>query len=150
MKPIATLLGVILCLLPVSVFSQSRDKVHTPPAGSAERKAILDALRRDYPQPHKGKLTFEVGYLKAHNGWAWIYAEPRSSDPGDRFGETAGFLLHKARDGWKVMEVPPMVDDPRDPEGLAYPLKEDVKRIRKKYPSVATDIFPVNDAPDQH
>ena len=140
------LLGVMLSL-PSSGFSQSFGKLHVPPRGSTERKAILDSLRRDYTQPHKGQLVFKVKYLKAHQSWAWIYAEPQLNDAGDVFGETNGFLLHKASDGWRVMKVPPVVDDPLDPEGLDYPHIEDVKRIRRKYPSVPTDIFPVNDVP---
>src|SRR5438045_6534365 len=63
------------------------DKLHTPAQGSAEREAILGGVRRDWrgsrnPDDGKtcrGKITFHVSYLKAHNGWAWVYADPRSS-----------------------------------------------------------------------
>lgn len=143
MKPIVSLialLGIISCSMPI--FSQARDKLHTPPPGSAERKAILDALRRDYIQPHKGQLTFKVRYLKAHNGWAWIYADPQSSEAGDEFGETGGFLLHITSDGWKVMPLPTMPDDPSDPEDLVFSRAE-AKVIQRKYPSVPLDIFPI-------
>ncbi len=39
------------------------------------------------------------------------------------------------------MKLPPMVKDPDDPENLDYPTRKDVERIRKMYPSIATDIF---------
>lgn len=125
------------------------DELHTPTQGSAERQALMDALREEYKtrgnsdgKAYRGNITFVVNYLKVHNGWAWTYAEPRSSDPNDQFGENSGFLLHLEDGRWKVMNLPPMVDDPDDPENLDYPTRKDVERIRKMYPSIATDIFP--------
>lgn len=125
------------------------DDLHTPPQGSAERQALMDALREEYRtrrdsdgKPYRGNITFVVNYLKVHNGWAWTYAEPRSSDPNDQFGENSGFLLQLEDGRWKVMNLPPMIDDPDDPENLDYPTRKDVERIRKMYPSVPTDIFP--------
>src|SRR5437016_12827560 len=75
------------------------DKLHTPPEGSAEQVAILEGLRRhwqttrnpDDGKTYRGKITFHVTYLKAHNGWAWVYAEPRSSSSKERFPENSGF-----------------------------------------------------------
>ncbi len=125
------------------------DKLHTPPKGSAERQAIMDALREDYNdrqspgyQPHRGNITFVVAFLKVHNGWAWVYAEPHSSDPNDSFGENSGFLLRNLNGKWKLMALPPVVDDPNDPESLDYPTRRDVQRIKLKYPAMPTDIFP--------
>ena len=135
------LLFTIFCCF-VWTFAIPAGQVHTPVKGSAERQAILDALRKDYPQPHNGKLTFKVIYLRVHGGWAWLFAEPISTDPRDSFGETYGFLLHKAKGKWKVMDVPEMVEDPEDPEKLYYPNPADVREIKKKYPELPTDIFP--------
>jgi hypothetical protein len=120
------------------------DELHTPPMGSPERQALMDTLREVYKHGHtyRGNITFVVNYLKVHNGWAWTYPEPRSSDPHDQFGENSGFLLHQVNGGWQVMKVPPMIDDPDDPENLDYPTHRDVERIRKMYPSIPTDIFP--------
>jgi hypothetical protein len=121
------------------------DELHTPPMGSPERQALMDALREQYNKSHsyRGSITFVVNYLKVHNGWAWTYPEPRSTDPRDQFGENSGFLLHQADGRWQVMKVPPMVDDPDDPENLDYPTRKDVERFRKMYPSIPTDIFPI-------
>ena len=129
--------------------NEATDELHTPPKGSAERQAIMDALREEFDnrksasyQPHRGAITFVVNYLKVHNGWAWTYASPQSSDRGDSFGENSGFLLHFADSRWQVMNRPPMVNDPNDPENLDYPSRKDVEKIKRMYPSIPTDIFP--------
>jgi hypothetical protein len=127
-----------------TVSDEVTDELHTPPMGDPERQALMDGLREEYNRSHRyrGNITFVVNYLKVHNGWAWTYPEPRSSDPEDQFGENSGFLLHLANGVWQVMKVPPMVDDPDDPENLDYPTRKDIERIKKMYPSIPTDIFP--------
>jgi len=130
-------------------FIQGRDQLHTPEKGSAERQAIMDGLREEYKEnrdpdgkPYRGKLTFIVNYLKVHNGWAWVYADPQSSDSRDRFGENSGFLLHYEGGQWKVMNLPPRSDDPNAPEPLDYPTRKDVESIKRMYLSIPVDIFP--------
>jgi len=109
----------------------------------------MDALRAEFDNPkgsyydaHRGTITFVVNFLRVHNGWAWMGGYPQSSDPQDSFGEYSGFLLHSVEGRWSLMRLPPMVDDPNDPENLGYPSSKDVERIRQKFPTVATDIFP--------
>jgi hypothetical protein len=124
------------------------DKSHTPTEGSAERTAILDGLRRHWQttrnpadgKPYRGKITFKVNYLKAHNGWAWVYAEPRSSLPKEGFPENSGFLLQLKAGRWDVMKLPTMDDNG---DGAFNPSPADVARIKKMYPSVTADIIPV-------
>ncbi|HSQ19686.1 MAG TPA: hypothetical protein VLR92_04850, partial [Blastocatellia bacterium] len=41
-------------------------KAHTPAAGSPERKAIMDGLRRDQ------KVVFKVHSLTVHGDWAFV------------------------------------------------------------------------------
>lgn len=125
------------------------DELHTPERGSEERQAIMDALRANldnyqspYYQPHRGTITFVVNFLKVHNGWAWMNGYPQSTSAQDSFGEFSGFLLHSENGKWSVMNLPPMVNDPNDPENLDYPGRKDIEKIRQKYPKVATDIFP--------
>ncbi|HVS81419.1 MAG TPA: hypothetical protein VHE60_06775 [Pyrinomonadaceae bacterium] len=133
---------------PTTASSEVVDQLHTPEKGSLERQGMMDALREEVNdrrspnyQPHRGSIIFVVNYLKAHNGWAWTYAAPHSSDPNDSFGENSGFLLHQEGGQWKVMKLPAMVEDPDDPENLGYPTRKVVEKIRKMYPSIATDIF---------
>lgn len=125
------------------------DELHTPERGSLEREGMMNALRAafddrsgGYYTPHRGNIVFVVNYLKAHNGWAWTYADPTSSDKSDSFGEFSGFLLHQEGGQWKVMKLPPMVNDPNDPENLDYPSRKDVEKIRQQYPNAPADIFP--------
>jgi hypothetical protein len=134
---------------PTTASSAVSDQLHTPEKGSLERQGMMDALRDEFNdrrspsyQPHRGSIIFVVNYLKAHNGWAWTYAEPHSSDTSDSFGENSGFLLHQEGGQWKVMRLPTMGNDPNDPENLDYPSRKDVDRIRQKYPTAPTDIFP--------
>ena len=125
------------------------DQLHTPEKGSDERQAIMDALREEfnnrqspYYSSHRGAITFVVNRLHVHNGWAWMYGYPHSSDPQDSFGEYSGFLLHNQDGRWGVMRLPPMVNDPNDPENLDYPSRKDVEKIRQKFPTAPIDIFP--------
>jgi hypothetical protein len=124
------------------------DKLHTPAEGSAERTAILDGLRRhwqttrnpDDGKAYRGKITFRVSYLKVHNGWAWVQAEPRSSISKEGFPENSGFLLQLKAGQWAVMKMPAMDDNG---DGAFNPSPGDLERIRKMYPSIASDIIPV-------
>jgi hypothetical protein len=124
------------------------EKLHTPTEGSAERTAILDGLRRhwqttrnpDGGKPYRGKITFKVNYLKVHNGWVWVYAEPRSSLPKEGFPENSGFLLQMKAGRWEVMKLPTMDDNG---DGTFNPSPADLARIKKMYPSVAADVIPI-------
>ncbi len=134
---------------PTNTSSDVVDELHTPAKGTDERQAIMDALRAEfdnpkgaYYRPHRGSITFVVNRLQVHNGWAWMYGYPHSSDPLDSFGEYSGFLLHSQDGRWAVMRLPPIVDDPNDPEKLDYPSRKDVEKIRLKFPTVPIDIFP--------
>jgi hypothetical protein len=125
------------------------DKLHTAAEGSAERTAILDGLRRhwqgtrnpDDGKTYRGKITFRVNYLKVHHGWAWIYAEPRSSLATERFPENSGFLLRLKAGLWEVVKLPRMDDNG---DGAFNPSPADLERIRKMYPSIAPDIIPID------
>jgi hypothetical protein len=144
-----------LALIPATALAASEkqtevvaDKLHTPAEGSTERTAILDGLRRhwqttrnpDTGKPYLGKITFKVNYLKVHNGWAWVYAEPRSSLTKEGFPENSGFLLQLKADRWEVMKLPTMDDNG---DGAFNPSPADVARIKKMYPSLAADVIPV-------
>jgi len=141
-------LGVTTVASPTKQADVGADKLHTPAEGSAERAAILEGLRRhwqasrnpDDGKTYRGNITFRVSYLKVHNGWAWVYAEPRSSLPKERFPENSGFLLQFRAERWEVMKLPPMDDNG---DGAFNPSPGDLVRIKKMYPSMPTDIIPV-------
>ncbi len=133
---------------PAVTRNEISDELHTPAKGTDERQAIMDALRAEFSNrqgsfysPHRGTITFVVSRLQVHNGWAWMNGYPHSSDPQDSFGEYSGFLLHSQDGRWGVMRLPPMVNDPNDPENLDYPSRKDVEKIRQKFPTIPVDIF---------
>jgi hypothetical protein len=137
---------VALCGVGPPVFA-AQPELHTPPKGSSERQALMEALRDAYKTSrnrerklNRGNITFHVYYLKVHNGWGWTYAEPHSSDPKDGFPENSGFLLQLKNRRWKVMNTPPM--DADQDGNLVFPSRKDVEKIRKMYPSLPIDIFP--------
>jgi hypothetical protein len=102
----------------------------TPPPGSAERKAILDAFRAEWTKDALTKdVIFVVNRLKVHNGWAWLDVNPRSSDGSQQFEQEQG-LLRKEGDGWKVLQRKSGVT-------ARY-----FKNLKAKYPDLPTDIFP--------
>lgn len=133
--------------LPPNISEGSQtDTLHTPAPGSAERQAIMDALR-EHLRTNLGNLaadvTFEVNHLKVHNGWAWVdVTEKRADGTGDGWDT----LLRKEKGRWKVKESPFGLDEiPPDEKifGDDHSLyAKRIRAIRKLYPSVPTDIFP--------
>lgn len=146
-------LGAVVLTPAITTASPSKqpdavsDKLRTPAEGSAERDAVLSGLQRHWQNTrtpdggtYRGKITFRVNYLKVHNGWAWVYAEPHSSLAKERFPENSGFLLHQKDGRWEVVKLPAMDDNG---DGAFNPSPADLARIRKMYPTVAADIIPI-------
>jgi hypothetical protein len=76
-----------------SVLAASTGKgAYTPPAGSPERRALVEALRQKLQSLHHLEVIFEVQYLKVHQGWAWISANPRSPDGSQRYEGVSALL----------------------------------------------------------
>jgi len=97
----------VLALVILSILVQpatANSEAYTPPSGSAERKAILDAYRAEYTKDALTKeVIFVVKHLKAHDGWAWLEVNPKSADGSQQFEPEQG-LLHKEGAGWKVLQ----------------------------------------------
>ena len=75
---------------------------YTPAAGSAERRAIFDAMRKGGEDRAR---VFVVRHLKVADGWAWAAGEPRSKDGANRY-EPESALLRREGAGWKVVARP--------------------------------------------
>jgi hypothetical protein len=84
---------------------------HTPPAGSRERQAILDAARVKVGADlrHRGPLLFQVYHLKVYRGWALLQGQPLDGtetpihkDCEDADEDTMVLLQHRA-EGWVVV-----------------------------------------------
>ncbi len=71
----------IVLFLAGAVFAQ---KVYTPEKGSAERAAILNALRVPVEKELKQKITFNVETFNVQGAWAFLSGEPLSADGSGR------------------------------------------------------------------
>lgn len=118
----------------------AKEKAYTPPKGSDERKAIMDALRHFVKNKSGLEVIFVVQYLKVKNGWAWAVTNPQSKDGSQHYESISG-LLHKKNTHWFFVEGPPeWADCEEDPE-CSDPAKY-FKKLAEKYPAAPQEIFP--------
>jgi hypothetical protein len=92
----------------------------TPPRGSPERTALLDALRPTLVKEIGGPIELVVTIMRVVEPWAYLHVKP--TRPGGtridwsrtKFGEDMkqGFmsegtmaLLHREGSGWKIVEI---------------------------------------------
>ena len=111
----------------------SVNTAHTPPDGSAERNAILQAVHQALARQGRKNLVLDVPYLKVHNGWAWIQVNPKSADGRQHYESQSG-LLQQTANKWTLLEWMPAE------EGTDYP--KYFTKLKAKYPSAPPDIFP--------
>src|SRR5690349_8102388 len=123
------------------VSAQSASALHTPEKGSAERKAIMDALREEYLKGSGQRVIFQVNHLKVHQGWAWADVTPLD-DKSKPVGEGGPNLLHYEKGAWVVVDLTGVEEDPDDPLGPMDPTPRYIKNLQKKFPGVPSDIFP--------
>lgn len=91
---------------------------HTPEKGSAERKAITDALRVPVEKKLKQSVVFNIDHLKVQDDWAFMLGAPRKPSGGrldycktayaeaqaaGMFDDNISALLHKVRGRWRVV-----------------------------------------------
>ena len=69
----------IILVLACSAFAQ---KVYTPAKGSAERTAILDALRVRVEKGLKQKIVFNVENFNVQGSWAFLSGDPQNAKGG--------------------------------------------------------------------
>jgi hypothetical protein len=118
---------------------------HVPDKGSAERKAIVDALRAPVEKQLKRPVIFKIEHLKAQNNWAFLIGRPQNSDgsaidytrtvhrdavDAGAFDDGIVALLRKTNGKWKVIQYVigatdvPYVDwdkEYRAPKGIFIP-----------------------------
>src|SRR6266705_3511674 len=80
----------------------SINTAHTPPDGSAERNAILQAVHHALARQERKNLVLVVPYLKVHNGWAWIQGTPQSADGKHNYESQSGLLQENATKEWTL------------------------------------------------
>ena len=135
MTRVSILLAALLLSSIPLVGQINEAKLHVPGQGTAERKAILDALRTD-PQ-----TNFKVHYIKVHNGWCWVDTTPLDKH-GKAAPEGGPNLLHMEEGNWKVMDLSKVPEDPNDPLGAEDASAGFVRNLVKTFPEVPRDIFP--------
>ena len=67
----------------VAVLSATAQTPYTPEKGSAERKAILDALRIPVERDLKQKIVFSADHFKVRGNWAFLSGSPRNVSGGE-------------------------------------------------------------------
>lgn len=92
--------------------------VYTPAKGSAERKAILDALRIPVERELKQKIIFNARYFNVAGRWAFVGGDPLAPGGGrpdyrgteyqnaidaDMFDNNFFAILQKTGTKWKVV-----------------------------------------------
>jgi hypothetical protein len=71
----------IVLVLACAAFAQ---KVYTPEKDSAERKAILNALRVPVEKELRQKVSFNVEHFNVQGAWTFLSGEPRNADGSGR------------------------------------------------------------------
>lgn len=125
-------LALLLAALPAAAQS-----FHTPPPGSAERRALLDAVRPLVHAELGAPVEFVVRTLRVGQGWAFAVLEPQrpgghrilAPDPAFNDGVTTYAVLRNTGQGWRPLmvavgptDVPYVVYCDAAPRGLFGPV----------------------------
>lgn len=112
---------------------------HTPARGSAERMAIMDAMRAHRRQFDSQAVIFVVSYLRVQNGWAWLTVAPQSPDGRQHYEEESALL--RLRSGqWRVVEEMPAFGEREgtpDEEDCAW-----FAHLRRRFPGLPVAVLP--------
>ena len=73
----------LLLLLTAAAAAHAQTGTTTPATGSAERKAIADALRAPVERELRQKVIFKIDHLKLNDGWAFLRGVPQSPSGGE-------------------------------------------------------------------
>jgi hypothetical protein len=113
---IPALLALFIGLTSMTAVAQS---AYTPAKGSAERKAITDALRVPIEKKLKQNVVFKIDHLKIQDDWAFMLGAPRKTNGGQldysqseyaearrqgMFDDNIMALLQKVKGQWRVVQ----------------------------------------------
>jgi len=140
----AFITGILLCLAIFTGDACAGDNevdsdpsgVYTPARGSQERKAILDAMRREFSSHLGLEVIFVVRHLKVKDGWAWVHTWPQSPDGTQKYEDLLALLNFRDHE-WQVVEIPcTEVENPDCIDSQTY-----FSRLRERFPGVPGEIF---------
>jgi len=130
-------IGLSFFVTDLPAAADSGPEAYTPQPGSAERKAILDALRMWVKNQHHLDVVFVVKYLKIKNGYAWLHTLPQSKDGSSGY-EDISALLKKDQGRREVAEIPCAEED--NPDCIGDPGY--FGGLKKRFPEMPEDILP--------
>ncbi len=120
----------------LTAFGQKGNVLHTPAANSAERKAILDAVRGGE------NAIYKVNFIRVHNGWAWVDTTPLDPQTKQPTAEGGPNLLHFVNGKWTVMDLTKVPEDKNDPMGPEDPSPTYIRNLRQTFKGCPADIIP--------
>ena len=132
-----TLLFVLMLIAAGSTGVAAQDNaLHTPSQNSAERKAILDALRGSE------NVVYKVNFIRVHSGWAWVDTTPLDPKTKQATAEGGPNLLHFVNGKWKVEDLSRVAEDKNDPMGPEDASPTYIRNLRRTFKGCPADIFP--------
>ena len=146
MKALITISSLLLCGA-----AYAQDMAHTPPAGSPERKAIMDVMRLDFYSDDFGaahanlnKVSFKVIFLKVHGDWACTLVDPIDA-AGKHLAEPRWGLLRRKDSQWSDLKyfdaLRPFASEEAAQDALGM-TPSTVAKLRSVFPDAPSDIFP--------
>ena len=130
--------SALFAIASISAVASQTTGAHMPAEGSAERRAILEALRAG----DSGMPIYQVHFVRVHNGWAWVDTTPLDPKSKKPTAEGGPNLLHQENGTWKVMDISRVPEDPNDPLGPEDASPTFVRNLRKTFKGCPADIFP--------
>lgn len=109
---------IILSVIFIFAAASFAQTAYTPAKDSAERKAILNALRQPIEKELKQKIQFSIQNFKVQGVWAFVNGEPQNASGGEPnyrittyaddvkegiFDNNFQALLKKTGGKWKVV-----------------------------------------------
>jgi len=131
--------GAVHAAPPLRVRAPQADSAYTPARGSAERAAILDAMRAHRRRFDPQRVIFVVSHLRVQRGWAWASVLPQSPDGRSRY-EDESALLRRRAGRWEVVETMPAAG-----EREGTPTEEDCawfRQLRRRFPALPPAVLP--------
>lgn len=74
---------IVLIWITLSILAATHSfaqNIKTPTRGSAERTAILDAMRPNVEAAMRGPVVFVISTMNVADGWAFVTAQPQRPD----------------------------------------------------------------------
>src|SRR5690349_15530691 len=81
----------VIALLVATTTAAIAGELHEPAKGSAERKAILDAIRPAIEAQMRTAVEFQINVMLSDGDWAFVGANPQRPGGGEIDPETTAF-----------------------------------------------------------